>query len=97
MSGNVLMDSGYRPYFELFVYGKKDPLRIIFFKSNDGSVSACTNYRYAPVVYSDLHSAVIGMLDHIFAQPEDCYMPYLGILKNALDYAKLIESQPMLF
>jgi hypothetical protein len=98
LNGLALLESGHSPYFELYVYGHALPLRIVFRKDVvTGRVISSNNFRHQPVSYESLYSAVEDYLQAVLSSGDECYNSFRGILSSALEYVRLIKSQPMLF
>jgi hypothetical protein len=98
MNGNILLDSGYRAYFELFVYEKPEPLRFSFTKESDGRISTSNSLCHQKVVFDDLHTAVERCLANALACiDDDCYVFYGPMFRLAANYVNLIKLEPMLF
>jgi hypothetical protein len=98
MNGNILLDSGFPAYFELYVYGKSSPLLFIFNRESDGRVSVSNCLRHQKVVFDDLHTAMERCLANALnCVDDDCYFSCASMLRLAADYVGLIKSQPMPF
>jgi hypothetical protein len=98
LNGLSLLEHHHQPYFELYAYGEKSPLRIKFCKNETtGFIGVSNNFNSQWVYYSSLFVAVEDYLLALSGSGELSYAPFISMIRSSLDYVRLIKAQPMLF